>query len=111
MKTLKQSIVSLIAAAAVTTLTSLPASAATMSKSMERNLISVCSAIKSNSKLKLQSRLKRAGLDYQYISDDLICNGKSAIEFADMHNADQTAEIINARSRTNSRNLTARTSG
>ena len=110
MKMLKKSVVSLIAAAAVATFTTLPASAVTMSKSMERDLIGICAAIKSDNKLRLNSKLKQARLNYQDISDGLVCNGMSVQDFARAHNATQTGTLIAARSRSSDATLTAQAS-
>ena len=62
--------------------------------SSEANLIRVCKALKSNSKLQLHKAVKRTRVGYRQIAKGLVCNGKSAFDFAQEHNADKTASLI-----------------
>jgi len=62
--------------------------------SSEANLVRVCKALKSNSRLQLLKAVKRTRVGYREIAKGLVCNGKSAYEFAQLHNADKTAGLL-----------------
>ncbi len=67
--------------------------------SNEANLVRVCKALKSNSRIQLHKAVKRTHVSYREIAKGLVCNGKSAIDFAEMHNANKTAAILAKRAR------------
>ena len=109
MKTFNKTLISAIAASTMLAIVALPATAAPKySKSMERTLVNICQAIKDDNKLRLNMRLKNAGLTYRQISEDLVCNGMSVHDFAKFHNANATEDLLARRVRTISPVLTAK---
>jgi hypothetical protein len=70
--------------------TSLPSQAA-MSPDIEKALIEVCKAAKSNSLLKLKSITQAYQLKNKPIALKLVCNGEDVISFAESNGADKTA--------------------
>ncbi|MCP4985493.1 MAG: DUF3718 domain-containing protein [Colwellia sp.] len=69
---------------------SLPSQAATNTY-MEKALIDVCKAAKSNSILKLNSTTKGYRLKTKTIALKLMCNGEDVMSFAESYGADNTA--------------------
>ena len=60
----------------------------------EQDLVKICSAIKSNSKLKLNRAIKSSRLPAKAIAKGLVCNGLDPVSFALINNADSTAKSI-----------------
>ena len=89
MTTIKKTLLALAAALPVLAI-SLPSQAA-MSPYMEKALIDVCKAAKSNSILKLKSTTKSYRLQTKTVALKLMCNGEDVISFAESYGADKTA--------------------
>jgi hypothetical protein len=60
----------------------------------EQDLVKVCEALQSNSKIKLLRVIKRSGLSFNNIAKGLVCNGQDAIKFALLNGADKTANML-----------------
>ena len=65
-----------------------------LSPETEHDLIKICSAIKSNSKLKLNRAIKSSRLPPRTIAKGLVCNGLDPVSFALTNNAHSTAKSI-----------------
>ncbi len=89
MTTFKKTLLALAAALPVLAI-SLPSQAA-MTPYMEKALIDVCKAAKSNSILKLNSTTKGYRLKNKTVALKLMCNGEDVISFAESNGADKTA--------------------
>lgn len=74
----------------------------------EANLVRVCKALKSNSKLQLHKAVKRTRASYRAIAKGLVCNGKSALDFAQMHNANKTAGLLVSKANLNKHAMLAK---
>ncbi|MBU2893109.1 DUF3718 domain-containing protein [Colwellia sp. D2M02] len=85
----------LLTAAAILPLValSLP-SHAVMDSYMEKALINVCKAAKSNSVLKLKSTTKYYRLKTKTVALGLVCNGDDVITFAESYGANKTAATL-----------------
>jgi len=109
MRTFNKTLISAIAASTMLAIVALPAAAApNISESFERDLVNICQAVKDNKKLRLKIRLKRAGLTFQQISNDLVCNGMNVVDFAKHNNADLTGNLLAKYVRSDSQVLTAK---
>jgi hypothetical protein len=89
MTTFKKTLLALAASLPVLAM-SLPSQAA-MSPYMEKALIDVCKAAKSNSILKLNDTTKSYRLKTKTVALKLMCNGEDVISFAQNNGADKTA--------------------
>ncbi|WP_019028360.1 DUF3718 domain-containing protein [Colwellia piezophila] len=89
MTTFKKTLIALAASLPVLAI-SLP-SQATMSPYMEKALIDVCKAAKSNSLIKLNGTTKGYRLSTKTVALKLMCNGEDVISFAESYGADKTA--------------------
>ena len=63
---------------------------ALMDPVMEKSLVRVCKAVKSNRAMKLREALKSSNLTIKTIVLKLTCNGEDVISFAETHNANKT---------------------
>ena len=63
-------------------------------KNTEANLVNICEAIKSNSKIKLHLAIKNSGIEAREISKGLVCNGYDPVTFAMISNAQNTAKYM-----------------
>jgi hypothetical protein len=63
-------------------------------KNTEANLIKICQALKSDSKLKLHSAIKDSGIKFTEISEGLVCDGYEPVTFAIFNNAQNTAKFM-----------------
>ena len=61
---------------------------------LEDDLVAVCEAVKSNSRLKLHRAAKATGLNMRDLHEGLVCNGQDMLTFATTHNASETAQHI-----------------
>jgi hypothetical protein len=68
-------------------------------KNTEANLIKICEALKSDSKLKLHVAIKDSGIKAKAIREGLICNGYDPVSFAIINNAQNTAKFMARKSR------------
>ncbi|PKI12924.1 DUF3718 domain-containing protein [Colwellia sp. 12G3] len=89
MTTFKKTLLALTAVLPVLAI-SLPSQAA-MTPYMEKALIDVCKAAKSNSILKLKSTTESYRLQTKTVALKLMCNGEDVISFAESNGADKTA--------------------
>ncbi|PKG83721.1 hypothetical protein CXF85_09440 [Colwellia sp. 75C3] len=89
MTTFKKTLLALTAALPVLAM-SLPSQAA-MTPYMEKALIDVCKAAKSDSLLKLNSTTKSYRLQTKTVALKLMCNGEDVISFAQSNGAEKTA--------------------
>ncbi|KXI27030.1 hypothetical protein AX660_02630 [Paraglaciecola hydrolytica] len=60
----------------------------------EKQLVNICKALQSNSKMKLNRAVSKSGLNYRSISKGLVCNGMDPVTFALRNNAQKTAELF-----------------
>lgn len=104
---LNRNTLGIFTATALLAFTSIPATAGSFDRNLESDLVRVCEAIKSDSKLKLNRTLKQTNLSYRAISDGLVCNGMSVHDFAQQHKASKTGELLAKRSGSDSALLTA----
>lgn len=65
-----------------------------MDKSTELKLVQLCEAAKSNSLIRLQTKLKKYRLTYKDIAQGLVCNGHDVVTFSKLHDATDTASMI-----------------
>jgi|TARA_Y100000296_G_scaffold20469_1_gene24281 hypothetical protein len=75
---------------------------------LEGNLVAVCKAIKSDSRLKLHRAVKATGLNMRVLHEGLVCNGQDMLTFAATHNASETAQHIARRINASPSVLTAK---
>ncbi|GAA0856701.1 DUF3718 domain-containing protein [Aliiglaciecola litoralis] len=81
---------------------------AAIDKSTEAKLIKICHALKSDSRVKLHRTVKQSRLGYKQIAAGLKCNGKSAMEFAMLNNAQKTAGYLARKSNINANRMLAK---
>ncbi len=79
---MKQGLVVIAISASIVCFNALSQTSVYIPPSQERQLVSICKAIKSNSKLQLNRALKNARVKLRDVEDGLKCNGKSAIDYA-----------------------------
>jgi hypothetical protein len=60
----------------------------------EANLVKICEAIKSDSKIKLHIAIRDSGINAKAISKGLVCNGYDPITFAMVNKAQNTAKLM-----------------
>lgn len=68
--------------------------AAYMDPVLEKSLVKICKALKSNNKLRLMRAIKNSRLKPEAISEGLVCNGQDPFTFALLHSADNTASYL-----------------
>ncbi|GEA01222.1 hypothetical protein KUL17_01190 [Alteromonas sp. KUL17] len=89
-------------------LTATVTNAAPYPKHVEKNLIAVCEAVKSDSRLRLHRAVKATGFKMRYIHEGLVCNGQDMLTFALTHNASKNAQLIARRINASPSVLTAK---
>ena len=67
-------------------------------KNTEADLIKICEAIKSDSKLKVRRAIKYSGFTDKAVSEGLVCNGYDPVTFAMVNNAQNTAKYMATKS-------------
>ncbi len=67
---------------------------ASMNASTEASLQNICHALKSDNKLTLNRAIKQSRISYKAVAEGLMCNGKSAMDFALLNNAKNTAGYL-----------------
>lgn len=82
--------------------------AATIPESVEKKLIAVCQAIKSDSRADLHRAVKKSGISYRRLSEGLVCNGMDMYSFALQHSANKTGAVIASRTNLEDKTLTAK---
>ena len=70
------------------------AQANSFDKNIEANLVKICEAIKSDSKLKLRHAIEISGINVRAISKGLVCNGYDPVTFAIVNKAQHTAKFM-----------------
>lgn len=60
----------------------------------ERNLVKICEALKSNSKIRLHKAIKNSRLSYTKVAKDLVCNGENPVTFALKNDSNKTAKLM-----------------
>jgi len=78
-------------------LTATAATANSYPKELEKDLIAVCEAVKSDSRMKLRRAVRATGLNMRELNNGLVCNGQDMMTFAATHGAAKTAQHIAAR--------------
>lgn len=63
-------------------------------KNTEANLVKICGAIKSDSKIKLHTAIRYSGIKAKEIIEGLVCNGYDPVSFAMVNNAQNTARYM-----------------
>lgn len=89
-------------------LTVTAASAASYPQELEKDLIAVCEAVKSDNRLKLHRAVKATGLNMKNLHSGLVCNGQDMITYAVANGADVNAQHIARRISASPRVLTAK---
>jgi hypothetical protein len=79
-----------------------------INKSLEKDLVNVCNAIKTNNKSKLHRAVRRSGVSYKNIANGLVCNGHDAVTFALMNNSNDTAKLMARKGNIDSESLVAK---
>ena len=90
------------------TATATAATAGSYPTELEDNLVAVCEAVKSDSRLKLHRAVKATGLNMRDLHEGLVCNGQDMLTFAATHNASETAQHIARRINASESVLTAK---
>ena len=63
-------------------------------KNTKANLVEICEAIKSNSKIKLYIAIRESGIGTKAISGGLVCDGYEPVTFAILSGAEKTAKFM-----------------
>lgn len=69
-----------------------------MDSDLEKKLVAVCKAVKSDSNLNLHTTLKETRLRADSVVEGLMCNGEDVITFAKLNGANNTADLLIKRS-------------
>ena len=77
-------------------------------KNTEANLVKICKAVKSDSKIKLHIAIRDSGIKAKEISEGLVCNGYDPVTFAMVNNAQNTAKYMAIKSGTDHEALLAK---
>jgi hypothetical protein len=67
---------------------------ADINASTEKDLVQICKALKSDSRLKLVKAMKRSRIRYETVADGLVCNGQEALDFAVSHGSHKVAVLV-----------------
>ncbi len=84
------------------------AAQAAIDPGLERSLINVCKALKSDNKISLKRAVKRSRVSYKSLGEGLVCNGKPALQFASFHGSNSTAELFAQKAQLNERDMLAK---
>jgi hypothetical protein len=68
---------------------------------VERKLIKVCEAIKSDSLAEVNDAVRNSGVAIKQIASSLVCNGADPVSFALTNDAEKTAEYMAQKSNVN----------
>lgn len=77
-------------------------------KHTEANLVKICEAIQSNSKIKLHIAIRDSGINPKAVSKGLVCNGYDPVTFAIVSKAENTAKFMARMSNVNYEELLAK---
>lgn len=75
---------------------------------IEKSLISICKAIKSNKPLAINRAVRESRISYRALHKGLVCNGQDMISFAAKHDATLSSNFIARRVKRDPRILTAK---
>lgn len=92
--TTKKATSALVAGLSVIMLNAPAQATAPMPSHVEASLVRVCKALKSNNRLQLIQAVKSSRIKYKTLADGLVCNGKSALDFAMLNGAERTATYL-----------------
>ncbi|MFQ3198203.1 MAG: cytosine/adenosine deaminase-related metal-dependent hydrolase [Paraglaciecola sp.] len=65
-----------------------------ISPQIEKSLVNICEAIRSNSRIKLHLAIKNSGLNVKRMMKGLVCNGQDPLTFAQLNGADKTGKLL-----------------
>lgn len=65
-----------------------------MSKGLEKDLINICEALKSDSAFKIKRAIKTSRINKKALMNGLVCNGMTPLKFALSQNANESAEFL-----------------
>lgn len=69
-----------------------------MNKNLEKGLVNICKALKSDSKHKVRKAIKNSGLSKGGVMNGLVCNDMDPLTFALSHNANESAKYLAGKS-------------
>ena len=78
-------------------LTGVSAHADSMSPELEKSLVKICEAVKSNSRIRLHVAIESSGLKVRHIMKGLVCNDQDPISFARVNRANKTGKLLATR--------------
>lgn len=84
------------------------AQAAPLPAHVEKNLIAICKAIKSNKPIAVSSAVKESRISYRALHKGLVCNGQDMLSFAATNNASLSSDFVARRVNRDPRVLTAK---
>lgn len=103
---MKNVIISTILTAGILVAGSLQAK--TIDPSLERDLVKICEAIKSDSVIKVVKSVKNSSVGIKQIAEGLVCNGHDPVSFAMANDALKTAQYMAKKSRVDYQALVAK---
>lgn len=71
-----------------------PSKAPYIAPDVEKSLVKICEALRSDSKLQLKYAIRESRIKPSAISNGLVCNGHDPYTFALLHSADKTATYL-----------------
>ena len=75
---------------------------------IEKNLISICKAIKSNKPVAVHRAVRASRISYRALHKGLVCNGEDMLSFAVTHDATLSSNFIARKVKRDPRTLTAK---
>ncbi len=63
-------------------------------KGLEKNLVKICKALKSDSKMKIKHAIENTHIRKEAVLRGLVCNGMTPLTFALSHNANESAQYL-----------------
>ena len=71
-----------------------PANAEYIEPALEKKLVRICHAIRSDSRIKLHVAMKKSGIRVKSLAKGLVCNGHDPVTFAALNNANRTGSLM-----------------
>ncbi|MFT6898766.1 MAG: cytosine/adenosine deaminase-related metal-dependent hydrolase [Paraglaciecola sp.] len=65
-----------------------------ISPQLEKSLVNICEAIRSNSRIKLHVAIKNSGISVKRAMKGLVCNGQDPLTFAQLNGSDKTGKLL-----------------
>ena len=84
------------------------APAQAIDRATEKELITICKALKSNNKSKLHRVISNSPWSYKNIAEGLVCNGMDPVTFALHNDAQKTAQFFAYKSKLDYQTLLAK---